>query len=264
VLIPVIQLQSLSLLFSLKMTRQVWTDSSDEGSKVGNEKGGRSENETPGVDSSDKCSSVGSRVEGDQDSEVQEPAEMHPAILSGDFGRVIGLKAQRKVTDSEKFFLLKHHFVPRKGYQFPSCTFSGRQRHFQSSWLGKYSGLVYSESEDGGYCKFCVLFATCEPPVRELGVLVTRPLTNFKKAIDKLNEHFCSQRRKSHQASVERGMAFCAVMEKPALAIDQQLSSNRAKLVAENQLKLQSIAATVISVGDKLMPFEVIVMTDLL
>jgi len=48
------------------------------------------------------------------------------------------------------------------------------------------------------------------------------------------------------------------------LAIDQQLSSNRAKLVAENQLKLQSIAATVISVGDKLMPFEVIVMTDLL
>lgn len=40
-------------------------DSSDEGSKVGNEKGGRSENETPGVDSSDKCSSVGSRVEGD-------------------------------------------------------------------------------------------------------------------------------------------------------------------------------------------------------
>lgn len=81
-------------------------DSSDEGSKVGNEKGGRSENETPGVDSSDKCSSVGSRVEGDQDSEVQEPAEMHPAILSGDFGRVVGLKAQRKVTDSEKFFLL--------------------------------------------------------------------------------------------------------------------------------------------------------------
>ena len=160
-------------------------DSSDEGSKVGNEKGGRSENETPGVDSSDKCSSVGSRVEGDQDSEVQEPAEMHPAILSGDFGRVVGLKAQRKVTDSEKFFLLKHHFVPRKGYQFPSRTFSGRQRHFQSSWLDKYSGLVYSESEYGGYCKFCVLFATCEPSVRELGVLVTRPLTNFKKAIDK-------------------------------------------------------------------------------
>ena len=174
-------------------------DSSDEGSKVGNEKGGRSENETPGEDSSDKCSNVGSRVEGDQDSEVQEPAEMHPAILSGDFGRVVGLKAQRKVTDSEKFFLLKHHVVPRKGNQFPSRTFSGRQRHFQSSWLDKYSGLVYSESEYGGYCKFCVLFATCEPSVRELGVLVTRPLTNFKKVIDKLNEHFCSQGRKSHQ-----------------------------------------------------------------
>jgi hypothetical protein len=44
----------------------------------------------------------------------------------------------------------------------------------------------YSESEDGGYCKFCVLFARCEASVKELGVLVTRPLTNFKKATDKL------------------------------------------------------------------------------
>jgi len=35
-------------------------------------------------------------------------------------------------------------------------------------------------------------------------------------------EFICSQGRKSHQASMERGMAFCAVMEKPALAIDQQ------------------------------------------
>lgn len=101
-----------------------------------------------------------------------------------------------------------------------------------------------------------MLFVTCEPSVRELGVLVTRPLTNFKKAIDKLNEHFCSQGRKSHQASMERGMAFCAVMEKPALAIDQQLSSNRAKLVAENQLKLQSIAATVIFCGRQAIAFR--------
>ena len=84
-----------------------------------------------------------------------------------------------------------------------------------------------------------MLFATCEPSVRELSVLVIRPLTNFKKAINKFNKHFYSQGRKSHKASVERGIAFCAVMKKSALAIDQQLSSNRAKLVAENHLKLK-------------------------
>lgn len=42
-------------------------------------------------------------------------------------------------------------------------------------------GLVYSESKEGGYCKYCVLFATCEGSVKELGVLVNQPLTNFKK-----------------------------------------------------------------------------------
>ena len=195
----------------------------DEGSNTGGEKESNgSESPHVPVNDSDKCSNVGTSH---QDSELQGCGEMHPAVSSGDFGQVVWLKAQRNITDSEKFYLLKHHFVPRKGYKFPSRTFSGQQRLFQSSWLDRYSGLVYSELEDGGYCKFCVLFATCEPSVRELGVLVTRPLTNFKKGVDKLNEHFCSQGgRKSHQAAVERGMAFCAVMEKPALAIDQQLS----------------------------------------
>ena len=181
-------------------------------------------------------------------SENDEPA-LHPAVSSGDFGQVVQLKAQRNLTDKEKFFLLKHHFVPTKGHQFPARVFSQRQRHFQSSWLDKYNGLVYSESEDGGYCKFCVLFARCEASVKELGVLVIRPLTNFKKAIDKLNEHFGSKGRKFHQAAVERAIAFCAVMENQAVSIDRQLSSARDKLVTENRLKLQSIAATIIFCG---------------
>ena len=48
---------------------------------------------------------------------------------------------------------------------------------------------MYSESDDGGYCKFCVLFAYCEPSVSELGVLVNCPLTNLKKATEKLKNH---------------------------------------------------------------------------
>ena len=46
-------------------------------------------------------------------------------------------------------------------------------------------------------------------------------------------------------------MAFCTVMENRVIAIDQQISSRRAKLVAENRLKLQSIAATVIFCGQQ-------------
>ena len=104
---------------------------------------------------------------------------------------------------------------------------------------------MYSESQDVRYCKYCILFARCEPSMQELGVLVNRPLTNFKKATEKLNEHFCSEGCRSHQAAVERAMTFIAVMEKWAVSIDQQLSSKKAKLVAENRMKMRSIAATI-------------------
>ena len=77
--------------------------------------------------------------------------------------------------------------------------------------------------------------ARCEPSVKELGVLVNRPLKHFKKANSKLNEHFSLKKRKSHKIAMERAMAFCAVMENGTIAINQQISSKRAKLVAENR-----------------------------
>ena len=72
--------------------------------------------------------------------------------------------------------------MPSSSYSFPACDISGRQRPFQHSWLSKYNGLCYSVTDDGGYCKFCVLFAKCSPSVTRLGVLVEKPFTDFKKA----------------------------------------------------------------------------------
>ena len=63
---------------------------------------------------------------------------MHPAISSGDFNRVVHLKSERDLTDSEKFYLLKHHFVPGISYQFPAHTFGKQSRRFQKNWLTKY------------------------------------------------------------------------------------------------------------------------------
>ena len=189
--------------------------------------------------------------------------EAHPAVCSGDFGKVVKLKANRSLSDNEKLALLKHCFVPSPGYTFPTREISGRQRSFQHSWLGRYNGLCYSVSENGGYCKFCVLFAKCGPSVTQLGVLVERPFTNFKKASEVLGEHFhgteggsASKGRKSHQEAVEAAMSFLAVMEHKALAIDTQLSSIRRKHVAENRLKLKSIVETVIVCGRQGIPFR--------
>ena len=39
------------------------------------------------------------------------------------------------------------------------------------------------QNYNGGYCKFCVLFATRGPNI-EFGVLVNKPLTNCKQTIN--------------------------------------------------------------------------------
>lgn len=110
-------------------------------------------------------------------------------IRSGDFGKVVGVKACRKFADHEKLFLFKHHFVPSDKYKFPIHCMNGHSRHFQKSWLEQYKGLVYSESKDGGYCKFCVLFGRCGPTMKQFGALVNRPLLDFKRATEKLSQH---------------------------------------------------------------------------
>ena len=156
--------------------------------------------------------------------------EIHPSVSTGDLGQVVELQSIRKLNDNEKYFLLKNHFVPTKGYKFPCHVHGNQTRQFQMKWLEKYNGLTYSESRDGGYCLFCVLFGRCEPSVKDLGILVSRPMTNFKKAVEKLNQHFVSSSRKSHLLAVEKAMAFLAVQEKKVSSVDQQLSSQRTEI----------------------------------
>ena len=121
---------------------------------------------------------------------------MDPDVQSGDFGRVVRLKSRRLLTADEKYYLLKHHYVPDKNYKFPSRTVGDHNRKFQATWLDKFNGLVYSVTDDGGYCKFCVLFGIFDP-YQELNVLVKQPLCNFKKAKEKLNDHFSARDQKS-------------------------------------------------------------------
>ena len=60
------------------------------------------------------------------DTVTTDKPSLHPAVSSGDFGKVVQLKAQRELSNREKFYLLKHHFVPSKGYSFPARIFSHR------------------------------------------------------------------------------------------------------------------------------------------
>ena len=179
--------------------------------------------------------------------EYKQNDDLHPAISSGDLGRVVKLKSECNLTDNEKYVLLKKHFIPAASYKFPCHSINGQKRSFQHSWLSKYNGLVYSESQDGGYCKFCVLCRKCECSVNEFGVLVVRPFTNFKKASEKLSEHFIHQTQKGkrfHQCAVTEAATFISVMECEALRIDNRINAERAQRVKENRFNIRSIIET--------------------
>ena len=148
-----------------------------------------SDNEQSDTTTTEPLVALHTNDDGEKDaSDAQDT--LHPAVSSGDLHLIQALKQERYLTDREKYFLMKHSFVPSPGYSFPSRIISGSVRHFQHRWLTSYNGLVYSESADGGFCKFCVLFAKCTSTMKELGIFVTKPFTNFKKAAEKLDEHF--------------------------------------------------------------------------
>ena len=137
---------------------------------------------------------------------------------------------------------------PSSTYQFPLLEYGKQKRSFQHRWLTRYNGLVYSELDQGGDCKFCVLFGESASSVA--GILVSRPLTNLQKASEKLREHFegigSGKAKKYHLQAVEKAELFKSVMEHKLVPVDQQLSRARAMTIAKNKQKLKSIVETII------------------
>ena len=153
------------------------------------------------------------------------------------------------LTDLDKYKLLTEHYIPASSHLFPARTIKGTVRHFQHSWLTKYLGLVYSLAKKGGFCKYCVLFSNPDPSVKELGVLVTRPLHNFKKATEILNDHFYGSHkkgRKSNQGAYEKALNFISVFKKQSLFIVSQLNMEGDRQIEENHLKFISIVETIL------------------
>ena len=208
-----------------------------------------------GVGESGEGGNVTVQVGGSDGGEQSGGSSMNSAVLSGDFGKVVKLKASRRLTDHEKYYLFENYYVPSEVHAFLPREIGGKQRRFQRSWLKRYKGLVYSPTENGGYCKYCVLFATPKPNVSELGVLVSKPLTNFKKVTEKL-KHFSGNGRTYHKAAVEKAMALLDVMSGKSASIDVQLSTNRAQTIAANRLKLKSIAEAILFCGRQGIPLR--------
>ena len=82
---------------------------------------------------------------------------MNPDIQSGDFGRILQLKSERQLTADEKYYLLKHHFVPDKNYSFSIYSIVITIGNFRENGLRIIMAL-FTLVDDGGYCKFCAVW----------------------------------------------------------------------------------------------------------
>ena len=117
-------------------------------------------------------------------------ADSHSCLYAGDFGQVpVCCAVGTNLSNSDKYLLLMKQSKPECTCKFPDVPDNhGQNRCFQLSWLQAFPGLVYSPSLNGGFFKYCVLFGKVHGS-QPLGVLVSRPLTNFRKATEILKDH---------------------------------------------------------------------------
>ena len=151
-------------------------------------------------------------------------------------------------TDDEKYHLITNHFNPEPHFKFPKNV-GGRS--FQHSWMMKYPWLKYSKQNDGGYCLPCILFSRSASHNADPGVLVTNPLTNFRKALETLEKH---NAKDYHKEALVKMDSFFKVMTGQQSSICVQLNDVAKEVIAKNRKRLQSIVETIILCGRQNIP----------
>ena len=119
-------------------------------------------------------------------------------------------------------------------------------RTFQFQWLKSFTWLVYSKQTNGGFCLPYILFAPSGYCGSYPGVLVTHPLTNFKKALEMLRKY---TDKEHHKVAVVWAEEFQKSMSGQQLDIQQRMSKSLAETISMNRQKLSSIMKTILFCG---------------
>ncbi|KAL4154001.1 hypothetical protein QTP88_001834 [Uroleucon formosanum] len=108
-------------------------------------------------------------------------------------GNDIGYCFGKNVCDEIKFKLLTDHWSPDENYKFSITTYLQKNLKFQLGWIKRFPWVVYSRiGEQGAVCKYCAIFGRefgGKGSHQKLNILVVKPFNNWKKAIEKFNEH---------------------------------------------------------------------------
>ena len=170
----------------------------------------------------------------------QSQAECHSeSECSGgnvmDLGCIITPMTTKEVCDTidrmdnrQKYKLLMEHFKPEVSFSFPKTFNSGCNQSFQYRWLEKYPWSLYSKHLDGGFYKFCALFAKNR---EKLGVLVNKPFVNWVKVNNICEGHSTNA---YHICAVEAGLDFQRSIEQQQLNIDVRMNTELFNRIQDN------------------------------
>ena len=157
-----------------------------------------------------------------------------------------------------KLNLINNHWKPPPTFNFPLTEFgktTSERRKFSASWLNRWSWLCYSKLHDGAFCLSCVLFGQeTDHNCQKLNKLFKEPLTNWKSAATKLQDHH--QHSTVHHDSMMRMMYFRTVMMGQRKGIDEQADKLRSERIEYNRSILRSISKTVILAGKQNLPLR--------
>lgn len=162
--------------------------------------------------------------------------------------------ASFNIDDNIKYMLLtKDASKDLLNYKFPVKNEGNHTRSFQLSWTQKNKWIVYSRKQNGVYCKHCVLFGRGTSHNSVVNLLITQPLTKWKKALEIFAKHSLSQ---YHRNSVLDSECFLKIYKQEGKSVQEIADSARAKRVAENREKLNSIVKTIIFHGRENIPLR--------
>uniref|UniRef100_A0A6P7GB57 Uncharacterized protein LOC114339905 n=1 Tax=Diabrotica virgifera virgifera TaxID=50390 RepID=A0A6P7GB57_DIAVI len=174
---------------------------------------------------------------------------------AGKFGEEVDIGQyvnQTNITDLEKVNILKNSFVPDHKFKFPFSVHVKKQKekkcylpfnHFKS-----FNWLVYSKSNGGLLCKYCVLFARTGGMHKNIPLksLVTIPIKKFSKLFGKDGDLLSHAANKYHKDAVLIGDNFLITFNNPEREISNILSSGRLAQVKENREKLKPIINSIV------------------
>ena len=163
-----------------------------------------------------------------------------------DMCKIAFYSERSQLSAEQKFHILTNRDTLPHNFQVPGRLEKlGCQRHFPAKWLQHYSWLEYSVMANGGFCVPCMLFGIRSDHA-DLGVLLSRPLTNFKKATNELNAH---DKKASYLDAVTSVDLFLKVMSGKQPPVHQQANIALANRMAANKIRLVPIAKTILLCG---------------